>query len=412
MTRRNPLLTFILSIIAGAGLFALLVWGNFQFTSENKGGEDLLLHWDNARAFVRNGLSPYSDEAAERVEILVYGHTAQVDSDRMIAAYPLYTIVLYLPLSAIEDPALARAVWMAILEVALIIAAILSVILTGWRPKPLILLLFLFFMIFWYHGIRPIVAGDLAPLVTLAVVGALLAIKGEHDELAGVLLGLATMKPEMVLVLLVYILVWGASNRRMKVFIYAIGTFALLCGFAVLLIPDWMIQYLRTFFIPTGPLTVSTISEALGVFLQTGGARVGTAISIIVAVGLVIEWTVTRNTGFRGFLWTACFTIVASFWLGIKTSPDNFILALPALAVVFAGWTQRWRRYGSAVVVATMILLYGIFWILFSGTFTMILESFQRPILFFPLPFLMFILLYWVRWWTIHPPQVWFDNFK
>ncbi|HML39999.1 MAG TPA: glycosyltransferase family 87 protein [Bellilinea sp.] len=412
MSRRNPLLLFVLSFTAALALFALLVWGNMRFAGENAGGEDFLMRWDNAREFVRNGVSPYSDQAAESAEVLIYGHTAQTDAERMVASYPLYALVVYLPMTLVEDPIVARAIWMAVLEVAVLAAAILSVYLSGWRVKPLVLLIFLFFSVFWYHGFRPIVTGEITPLVTLLVVSALLAVKNEHDELAGVLFGLAMLSPEMVLVLLVFVLFWGVFNGRIQIFLYALGTFALLCGLGFLLIPDWPMEYLRTFFAPTGPYFVDTIAGALGIFLPTGGARVGGAISILIAIVMVVEWFINRGTGYRGFLWTACFTIVASFWVGIKTSPDNFILALPALTLVFAGWTNRWRRYGSVVSIITMLFIFTVIWLLFLGTFSQVLDPFIRPVLFFPLPFFAFILLYWVRWWTIHPPQVWFDNIR
>ncbi len=175
------MLLFVLSFTAALALFALLVWGNMRFAGENAGGEDFLMRWDNAREFVRNGVSPYSDQAAESAEVLIYGHTAQTDAERMVASYPLYALIVYLPMTLVEDPIVARAIWMAVLEVAVLAAAILSVYLSGWRVKPLVLLIFLFFSVFWYHGFRPIVTGEITPLVTLLVVSALLAVKNEQS---------------------------------------------------------------------------------------------------------------------------------------------------------------------------------------------------------------------------------------
>lgn len=412
MRRRYPLGLLLIAILASVALFALLVWGNFQFTQQNPGGENFIQHWDNTRAFLRSGISPYSQEAAERVQRLVYGRPAESNEDPMLSSYPLFANILYMPFALIDNVDLARAVWMALLEVALILAALLSVNLAGWRPKPVLLLLFLFFVIFWYHGFRPVVTGNSSPLVTLAIVGAFLAIRAENDELAGVLVGFAFIRPEMVLILSIYLLFWGIANGRIKVFLYTLATVALLSGFGILLMPGWMLEYLRSFFQPVEYLSINTISQALSIFLPSSGARVGAALSILTAILLVVEWFLTRRTGFRGFLWTACLTIVASFWIGIQTSPDNFILALPAFGLIFAAWSERWRRYGSLLIVTLMVLLFSLIWVFFSGAFSLVLDPLRRPVLFFPLPFFLFILLYWVRWWTIHPPQVWFDKLK
>lgn len=410
MRRRNPLGLLLLVLLASGALFALLVWGNYRFTQGNKGGEDFIQHWDNTRAFLRSGISPYSEEAAARVQVLVYGRPSESNEDPMMSSYPMFTNILYLPFAFINNINLARAIWMALLEVALILAAFLSMNLSGWRPKPVFLMLFLLFVIFWYHGLRPVVTGTSSPLVTLAVVGALLAIRAENDELAGVLVGFAFIKPEMVLVLSIYLLFWGIANRRIKIFLYTLATVALLSGFGMLLMPGWLMEYLRSFFQPVGYLSINTISQALGIFIPSSGARVGTALSILTGIILVVEWFLTRKAGFRGFLWTACLTIVASFWIGIQTSPDNFILALPAFGLIFAAWSERWRRYGNLLIVVTIILLFALIWLFFSGAFSLVLDPLRRPVLFFPLPFILFILLYWVRWWTIHPAQVWFDQ--
>ena len=245
MRRRNPLVLILLILIASGALFALLVWGNYRFTQGNKGGEDFIQHWDNTRAFLRSGISPYSEEAAVRVQMLVYGRPAESNEDPMMSSYPLFANIVYMPFALIGNVDLARAIWMALLEVALILAAFLSMNLAGWRPKPLFLMLFLLFIVFWYHGFRPVVTGNSSPLVTLAVVGAFLAIRAENDELAGVLIGFAFIRPEMVLVLSVFFLFWGIANGRIKIFLYTLATVALLSGFGILLMPGWLIILIK-----------------------------------------------------------------------------------------------------------------------------------------------------------------------
>jgi hypothetical protein len=120
---------------------------------------------------------------------------------------------------------------------------------------------------------------------------------------------------------------------------------------------------------------------------------------------LLAEWWSNRSAEFPGVVWASLFTLVINQWIGIPTSPNNFIVLLPALILVFGVWEERWRRVGRVLAVISMIVL-------FAGTWAiaMLVGGNQAHLLlFFPLPAFLIVTLYWVRWWAIHPPNVWFD---
>jgi hypothetical protein len=55
---------------------------------------------------------------------MVYGRLAQPGEDQMRFISPLYSAVIFFPIALIPDIDMARAVWMTILEVALLAAGI------------------------------------------------------------------------------------------------------------------------------------------------------------------------------------------------------------------------------------------------------------------------------------------------
>ena len=126
---------------------------------------------------------------------------------------------------------------------------------------------------------------------------------------------------------------------------------------------------------------------------------------------LLVEWFINRHTGPRGFVWAACLTIVGSFWIGLQTDPGNFIMAYPALILVFSVFIERWRKFGLWLVVLSMLALTFGIWEIFLQTVAYTYQPIQSPILFIPLPVFLFVTLYWVRWWAIHPPRMYFDSF-
>jgi len=155
--------------------------------------------------------------------------------------------------------------------------------------------------------------------------------------------------------------------------------------------------------------TPGTPAAALNNLIGAPGLRIGTAISVLSIALMLVESWLTRNAGYRGFLWMATLVLVLSQWSGIATDPGNFIVCFPALVLIFAVWQERWKKVGSWVIIGTMVILnVGIWWI-FLATVTYSYQPIQSPVMFFPLPIILLIGLYWVRWWALKPPEVWYD---
>lgn len=381
--------------------------GNYRYASLNPGGNDFLVHWMGTRSYITEGISPYSDEVALRIQNMAYGRPAQAGEHELRVAYPLYSIVFFLPFALIKDFTLARAVWMTVLEIALVVLCFLSLRLTRWRPTPLILMFLLLFSLFWYHGLRALILGNAVILVTLMIVGALLAMRVEADELAGVLLGFATIKPQVVVVLLVYITFWAIFRKRWKLIVWLFGTVFLLSAAAALLMPDWILQNLREVIRYPGYNPPGTPASVFSIYMPGVGRRIGQGVSVFLMIVLLIEWWLSLRGDFRAFLWAACLTLVASQWIGIQTDSGNFIVLYPAVILVLALWDERWRRSASLLTIGSLVLLFAGIWLVFIRTLERSYQPIQSPLLFFPLPLLLFIGLYMVRWWAVKPQKTW-----
>jgi len=388
----------------------LLTIGNYRYASLNPGGNDFLVHWMGTRTFITEGISPYSDEVALRIQNMAYGRPAQPGEHELRVAYPLYSIVLFLPFALIKDFTLARAVWMTVLEIALVVLCFLSLRLTRWKPTPLILMLLLLFSLFWYHGLRALILGNAVILVTLMIVGALLAMRVEADELAGVLLGFATIKPQVVIVLLVFVTIWSIYRKRWKLIIWLFGTVFLLSAASALLMPDWILQNLREVIRYPGYNPPGTPATVFSIYMPGVGSRIGQGVSVFLVVVLLVEGWLSLRGDFRAFLWVACLTLVASQWIGIQTDPGNFIVLYPAVILVLAMWDERWHRAASLLTIGSLVVLFAGIWLVFIRTLERAYQPIQSPLLFFPLPFLLFIGLYMVRWWAVKPQKTWMTS--
>jgi hypothetical protein len=408
--RRSVAWSLGLGFVVVSGFLGLLIWGNLNYARQNPGGNDFLVHWVGTRSFLVDGLSPYSDQTALRIQTLAYGRPALAGEHQLRVAYPLYSVILFFPFALFSDFTVARAVWMTTLEVGLILLAILTIQLAGWKPNLFMLVIFILFSLLWYNAVRPVINGNAVILVSLGIVGAMLAIRNKADELAGILLALTTIKPQVVLVFLIFIVFWFTYNRRWRLIAWLIGTTLILAAIAWFLIPDWILQNIREIIMYPGYNPPGTPGVALATWFPAMGQRLGLGLTAIIMVVLAFEWIVGRAADFRGFLWIACLTLVGSQWIGIQTDPGNFIVCFPTIALVFALIDERYRSRGWVLVILIMLLIGAGLWVLFVETIDYSLgQPQQNPIMFFPLPALLLLLLYWIRWWAFHPGSIWYD---
>jgi len=412
---RNQRLSLVFLIVGAIGVIVLLVElgrMNYTYCQQNPGGNDFLVHWMGTRMLLKDGISPYSDQTATQIQIFAYGHPAQPGQHELRVAYPLYSVLLFIPFALIQDFALARAIWMTLLEVSLILLTFFSIRLFQWKPNLIVLALIFLFSLVWYHAVRTIINGNAVALVALGLLAAFLAIKNGQDEVAGFLFALTTIKPQLVILVILFVLIWAANRRRWRLVSWFFGTMVILIAVSFLFLPDWIIQNIREILRYPGYNPPGTPGAAFSVWFPAMGNRLGWILSGILIILLLIEWflAIRRKVEFPGFFWTAYLTLVASQWIGIQTDPGNFIILFPAIMLVFAMWEQRWKRAGTALTVVSLLILTIGIWAVFLSTVDYRYQPQQSPVLFFPLPLFLFITLYWTRWWAVRQPRAWFDE--
>ncbi len=385
------------------GVIAGVFWANLSYVKSNPGGNDFLVHWVGTQELIMNGVSPYSEEVAIRIQTLAYGRPAQPGEHELRVAYPIYASLIFAPFAIMQDFTVARAAWMTVLEIAIIALAFISINLARWRPNLFVLIIYFLFSILWYHSIRPLINGNAVILVALFITGALLAIRQDRDELAGILLGLATIKPQVAILILFFITLWALSRSRWRLLLWSYGSILIFSLIGIIFIPDWFIQNFYEVIRYPGYNPPGTPGAAFLEWFPGVGRQLGWGLTILMVAILIFEWIMAWGKSFEWFLWTACLTLVVSQWTGIQTDPGNYIVLFFPLVFVVVSLEKRWGKNAQFVSILIFLgLLFGL-WLIFLRTVQYGGQPQQHPIMFFPLPFLLLIGLYWIRWWAIRP---------
>lgn len=397
-SRRSELLSIGIILLIILALIGL-TWANYRYSTQNPGGSDFLPRWVGTRLFIFEGQNPYGDETSREIQEMMFGRVGHPDDDEILFFYPFHSIYVFAPYALVGDYDMARALWMTTLEVSVILLVAASLSLSRWRLSPLMLGILLVFAALWYHSVRPIINGNPSVLVALMIAAAMLAIRVEQDGLAGFLLAISTIKPQMVVLLIPFMLIWSISRKRWALFWGFLGSLALLVASVSLFVPDWILQNLRQVLVyPDYTIRAIIVEWVPGV-----GNQLSWAITIFLAVVLLWEWRAALEKEFYWFFWTACLTLVITNLIGLRTATANYIALFPALVLVLASWDREWGILGRSLIIFSFLLLFFGLWWLFLTTLQMGDQPIQHPIMFLPLPVLLLVGLYWVRWWVLRP---------
>jgi hypothetical protein len=188
-------------------------------------------------------------------------------------------------------------------------------------------------------------------LIALFLVGCLLALKERRYVLAGTLLALATIKPQVAVLPVVWFAVWCLSGwvERRKALYAFLSSFAALIVVSEIVLPGWEKDFLRQ----------------LGAYRQYAGDNsfltmmAGEVTGSIAAIVLLImtgyfSWMARRRAGdTRAFAFASVFVLsVAAVTMPAMAAAHNQILMFPAVLLLF----QEVQKFGKFLRVLLLSL--------------------------------------------------------
>lgn len=380
-----------------------LTWVNYRFSVKYPGGNDFLARWNGAHEWLIHGNNPYTDQVSESAQKMIYGRLADPSKGEDIAhfVYPLYSMIFFAPF-ALVDYTLARALWMTLLELVLIALTLIGLRLTDLKLRPIGLIGILVFSLLWYCAIRTIILGQFSGINAFFIILAILFIKNSKDKLAGVMLALSTSKPQMSYLLIIFIVIWAIRSSRHWIWISLVITMAILIGGGWVFLPGWPIDWLRQMLnYPGYTDRIGSIVSILGSI--TPGIQDRLTLGLLVAFYgyMVFEWLRTRGNDIPAFLWTAYVTLVITNFVAYRTATPHYVALIPPLLLITKVLVDRWGKAGKWLNAIIYLLFSFGLWALFLVTLK---GNEEQAVMYLPVPIILLIGLWWIRWWAVRPP--------
>lgn len=386
----------IIGIIAAVVLVAVTL-ANIAYTTAHPGGNHFVVGWAGTQAFFADGTSPYSAEAAVRIQNAASWVTAPAEKETLWFVSPLYVIGLYAPFALVKNYAAARGLWMTLLEVCLVSIPLLTFSLIRKRAPLWMIIGAILASVVSYHGIQPLLDGNAVIFFTVILLLLIKAVDSGHDETAGILLAVATMSLQNTLLAALFIFIWALRKQRKTTTTWFAGTLVLLVGFSVLLIPNWFVQELQAIIRLYGLIPAGSPGAFMAAAWGSIGLRFSIFLTVILAGLMLREWIQAFNGNETRFLWCVFLTLTLSQWIGIPTKPGNFILLMPGILFSLTIFLSRWGDKGKRMVEGILGLLVILPWL-----FVLILPAHSALVgLFLTIPLISVGLLYWTKWWAV-----------
>ena len=375
-------------------------------------GNDFYPVWLTARATRTAHCDPYSIETTRRIQTGLFGHPIyprnafDPPADYRQFAYPAFADLILWPVGYLDFRQVR-----SLLVVVLLVLTIASILFwfkaLNWKIQSVWLAIFIVLTLSSYQALESFFAEQPGLIVGFLLAAGAYALRSNRLLLAGVLLSLTLIKPQMTALLIFYLLLWSVSCRQRHRFWQAFlaVAFVLMAG-SLWVWPRWpqgwitiLLGYHRY---ATPPLIIVLLGNSLpgyfGTILLVG----------LLVVGIVVAWkNRSANSDSENFWFTASLllAITSTTVLPGQAVYDHLIL-IPGILLVLRHRREFLRRNwisGALLAAGALVLC----WPWIGAFIVIVLRPFASPAFFdsnllmlpirtaLPLPFAVLALLWW-----------------
>jgi hypothetical protein len=320
---------------------------------------DLYPSWIGTRELLLRGRNPYGPEVSHEIQMAFYGHVidqeygkpgvAVVDEQRF--AYPVYVVFLLAPTVRLSFSQLQA--WTPLIFAMLTaVSVLLWLDVLRWRPPATAIVAMVLFVLSSPQVMQGLRLRQLGLLIGFLLAMGAWCISRNHLVAAGIILAIATLKPQMAVLPLAWFLVWslGSWAKRWPLLAGFGITLAALAGMGEIILPGWPRDFVN------GVLAYQQYSATTSPLSLILGTRISGELSGLVIIGLLaLAWQNRHaNAASREFVYTLVSSCIAATLVLRLLTPFNQVLLLLPAVIIVRDWDAlpRAGRSAFAIIVA------------------------------------------------------------
>ena len=327
---------------------------------------DLYPRWLGARELLLHGRDPYSAEVTREIQVGYYGRALDGSrsgdpKDQQGFAYPVYVVFALAPTVQLPYELVQRWFFRFLILLTAASALIWLWSLSWWESLSARIVVVILAL-----GNLAVVQGLKLDQMSLLVAGliaiAFLFLVLDYQVAAGVVLALASMKPQLVILLLVWLGIWmlGDARKRYRWVVSFLVAMAIQIAAAERFLPHWIPRFWQAV------KDYKNYTGAISVLEEWTGTLLGRTLEVM-ALCLLISlcWKERRQPATTSaFARTTSAVLAFTLLLIPSDSVYNQVLLIPALLVLCEDREPLWRgSMTSRLLLLTVVGLVAWPWI-------------------------------------------------
>jgi hypothetical protein len=344
-------------------------------------GADFYPIWLTAREGLLERRDPYSPQTTRQIQFDLFGRSVDArvfgaPPEYWTFAYPAFADVLFWPLALLPFSSV-RVGLAVILAIVTVFSIFLWLRALRLRASPTLMSLIIVLALSSYAVLEGLFAEQLGLLVGFLLAASVAALVRQRLFFSGSLLALTLLKPQMMVLIAAYLLLWSLTQWRARwQFVAGFFLMSLLLGTSSLLvwprwIPEWLhvVRGYRQYSPPPlvsyllgdqigpyiGPiLTLTLLAGAIALssrmrIVSATSAEFGLTVSLLLAITTIA--IVTGQAVYDHVVLLPGVILIALSWRGLAHSlPFRVVLGITALAVF-------WQWLAAPLVIVTRPIL-------------------------------------------------------
>lgn len=331
---------------------------------------DLYPRWLGSRELLLHRRDPYAADITREIQAGYYGRLLDPalksdPTDQQAFAYPVYVAFLLSPTVGMPfDQVQTFFRWMlAVLTVA---SVPLWLRVIGWRLPPIATVAIALFVFSSFPVVQGITLQQLSLLVAPMIAACVFLLVEDWGFAAGVLLGLATIKPQITAPLAGWLVLWSASDfkRRWSFAAAFVSTLIVLIAAGQLLLPGWIREFILAMraylsYNPSKTLLDGLLGHSFAVLVEF----------VLVVVTALACWRARVSSAGSGeFSWATALVLAVNVLVIPSIAPYNQLLLLPGAFLVVRNWNQSLRAHSAVRIVRGTAAAYMVwYWVSVSA---------------------------------------------
>jgi len=307
---------------------------------------------------------PYSFEVTREIQAGYYGRALDParpydPTDWQGFAYPVYVVFILAPTITVPFAVVQTGFrWLLVACTAASVPLWLRAL--RWRASVWTIVTFVVLLLGSFQAIQGIKLQQLSLFVNGLIAFCAVLLAQDQLFLAGVLLALASIKPQLTLLLSAWLLLWALSDWRLRkgFFLGFAGTMAVLVGGGEAVLPGWIGRF-RQAIIAYRQYNNGAGSDLDLLFSPTWGK----VLTGIVVLGLALVcWRCRRISNHQpAFHWMTVLLLSATVVIAPKQAPYNQVLLVAPVMLIAQHARLLWSRsFLSRVTLGIACLI--VFW--------------------------------------------------